>query len=278
MILFGNSETTTVSCGRGWVSNNMANTEFSEFSYGYALTDSLIRTLFPGLSRAPVFPSLFAEGSAGGGYDVQIPRYPVPLFLQFKIPRVITRWSRLAPPRYTTPYYRMSLRTKAPNQHELLLKLENKTPLVYYATPIFHTVFELDRYFAQKVVHEYSLFLKPSAIGVLNDDAHHVAYSTRDPVCWCRSEPKVVEPVFKGVEFLATVGRATRELRNIEAADVLKTLWDRLVELISPAHVIRADVSELYDFPHDDIHELARRIAYLAQVRLDVTFALLDTE
>lgn len=255
----------------------MANTEYSEFSYGYALTDSLMRTLLPGSSRAPVFPSLLAEGSAGGGYDVKIPSYPVPLFLQFKIPRVITRRSRLLPPRYSTPYYRFPLRTRKPDQHGLLLDLEKKFPLVFYATPLFHTVADLDLHYVRKGVHAHSIFVRPSSIGMLDDNSHHVAYSERDPICWCFSEPKVVESSLKGEEFLSSIGQVVHEQSNMDASAVLKSLWGWITEM-SP-HMRRVeDVPELYRYPHNDLPELVRRIAYIAQVRLGLTFALLGSD
>lgn len=256
----------------------MANTEYSEFSYGYALTDSLMRTILPGSSRAPIFPSLLAEGSAGGGYDVKIPTYPVPLFLQFKIPRVITRRSRLLPPRYSCPYYRFPLRTRAPDQHALLLDLEKKFPLVFYATPLFHTVIELDSHYARKEVHVHSIFVRPSSIGVLDDRPHQVAYSTRDPVCWCFSEPKAIEGRYKGKEFLVDVGRLARQQQRQDALTVLVMLWRKIIEVIMSEEYGRLGAPELMQYPGNDAQELVRRIAYLAQVRLGLTLALLATE
>ena len=256
----------------------MANTEYSEFSYGYALTDSLMRTILPGSSRAPVFPSLLAEGSAGGGYDVKIPAYPVPLFLQFKIPRVITRRSCLLPPRYSCPYYRFPLRTRTPDQHGLLLDLENKFPLVFYATPLFHTVIDLDAHYVRKAVHGHSMFIRPSAIGMLDDKTHHIAYSAREPICWCFSEPKVVEAGLKGEEFLAYVGRLAGEQRKQTAIAVLETLWRKIIEVVKLDKHVHAGATELGKYPGNDVQELLRRITYLAQVRLGLTLALLGSE
>jgi hypothetical protein len=123
---------------------------FTEFSFGYALTDNLIHAGLPSTSAAPVFPSLIAEGSAGGGYDVKIPARPVPLFLQFKIPQVVRRRSVNMPPGFAKPYLRMHLRTKRPNQHRLLLRLEAKGNLVAYATPGFWTTKDLDTHFVNQ--------------------------------------------------------------------------------------------------------------------------------
>ena len=45
----------------------------SEFIYGYALTSELISWHGTSITAAPVFPSLYQEGQAGGGYDVMLP-------------------------------------------------------------------------------------------------------------------------------------------------------------------------------------------------------------
>jgi hypothetical protein len=62
----------------------MKPTDISEFSYGYAVTESLVRQVRYPLQAAPIFPSLIAEGRSGG-YDVAIPFSGFPLFLQFKL-------------------------------------------------------------------------------------------------------------------------------------------------------------------------------------------------
>src|SRR6266446_3142726 len=114
----------------------MQTAQFSEFSYGYTITDNIIHGGFPGVPAAPFFPSLISEGTSGG-FDVKIPLRPVPLFLQFKIPQVVSRASAKMPDAFSPPYFRMHLRTKRPNQHQLLLDWEAAGNLVCYATPDF---------------------------------------------------------------------------------------------------------------------------------------------
>src|ERR1700690_2714236 len=65
--------------------------QFSEFSFGYALTDNLVNKVLTGSKGVPVFPSLQEEGKQGGGYDVKIPLRSAPLFLQFKLPQIVRR-------------------------------------------------------------------------------------------------------------------------------------------------------------------------------------------
>lgn len=59
--------------------------QFSEFSYGYCLTEDLIVGQGMPITAAPVFPSLIEEGQPGIGYDVRFDLPGVPLFLQFKL-------------------------------------------------------------------------------------------------------------------------------------------------------------------------------------------------
>ena len=55
---------------------------FSEFSYGYAVTEDIVRSNNP-LKAAPIFPSLRNEGTQGG-FDVKLDLPGSPLFLQFQ--------------------------------------------------------------------------------------------------------------------------------------------------------------------------------------------------
>src|SRR5205809_7131835 len=171
----------------------MAACEFSEFSYGFALTHSFVGSFSSALGRAPIFPSLIQEGSSGGGYDVKLPLVPFAIFLQFKIPSVLTRSSSLKPTAYSIPYYRFPFRTKKPNQHQLLLDLAATQPLVSYVAPLFHQLSDLDRFFSLGSVHRHSTFVSPSQIGPLDAMSHQLSYRPGETVFWLRSNPKAIE-------------------------------------------------------------------------------------
>ena len=79
--------------------------EFSEFSFGYALTEAFIWDMGLPMVGAPIFPNLFTEGQPGGGYDVRIPAVGLPIFLQFKLSEVIVKSSKYLPPIFSLPYY-----------------------------------------------------------------------------------------------------------------------------------------------------------------------------
>lgn len=58
--------------------------KFTEFSYGFALTQELIQSGGPYGYWTPYFPSFIKEGKSGEGYDVRIDRGKF-LYLQFKL-------------------------------------------------------------------------------------------------------------------------------------------------------------------------------------------------
>src|ERR1700761_7261345 len=101
----------------------MRTTQFSEFTFGFALTHNLINQLSVGGRVVPTFPSLKEEGKRHGGYDVEIPNYGAPLFLQFKLPQIVKRQSSKWAHGFSAPYYRMHLmRSTHSKQHASLLR------------------------------------------------------------------------------------------------------------------------------------------------------------
>lgn len=157
----------------------MRNENFSEFSYGFALTDELIHWYGTTLTAAPIFPSLQEEGRVGGGYDVKLPG--IPLFLQFKLSDRMERNNAVEVGRdnlLRTYFYRIHLRPlNRSAQHQLLLALESEANLVFYAGPAFFELAELNDAYRDHQVAQRSVFIRPSAIGPLPDDErHHIAF------------------------------------------------------------------------------------------------------
>ena len=152
------------------------NDPFSEFTYGFALTNELV-SREPKIISPPIFPSLFKEGQAGGGYDVALDRPGRPLFLQFKLSQYMSRNSarecRLneMKPRF----YRMHLRSrKKSQQHVLLQELENSgLGDVFYCAPAFRTVGQLSDHYRQNRVESESRFVRPSELPVISDNENH---------------------------------------------------------------------------------------------------------
>jgi hypothetical protein len=101
---------------------------YTEFSFGYAFTENLIRSSAIAPVGAPVFPNLIQEGSAG--YDIRINLPGVPLFFQYKLPELMKKGTAFEIAKYncpglSIPFFRMAMmRRDVSRQHELLIELE----------------------------------------------------------------------------------------------------------------------------------------------------------
>jgi len=138
------------------------------------------------------------------GYDVEIlrlglqPNSPgIPLFLQFKLSERIVR-KRCGQPEagyYDPPFYRVYLRTREPNQHQLLLNLKRKGKKVYYIAPGFHTTDGLNGNYAAGTVVSNSLLLCPGELGVFpTGEKHHFSFkSPLNSQVWRFSDPEKVQ-------------------------------------------------------------------------------------
>ena len=164
---------------------------FSEFTYGFALTNEIVG--WTAFSCAPIFPNLVEEGKKGGGYDVKLQRPGFTLYLQFKRADYMTRSSAREISKFgadlKTPFHRFNIIDGAKsNQHELLLALDETADLVFYAAPRFYSKTEIDAAWKENTTASRSIFVAPSNIGQLEDGPHTVAY---DPyTAWICSEPK----------------------------------------------------------------------------------------
>jgi len=167
---------------------------FSEFSYGYALTEKLISWAGTALVAAPIFPSLIEEGQTGG-YDLNLTFPGIVLFLQFKLSRLMgKRASEYRKRILDVPFYRVELRTGVSRQHELLLKLEKSYKWVYYVAPTFHEVADLNDAYLKGQILDRSILVAPSAIGPLPDaKPHHLSRWSKEPLQIRRQEPPVLD-------------------------------------------------------------------------------------
>lgn len=188
--------------------------DISEFSYGYALTDELIHWHGTPLTAAPVFPSLYQEGQAGGGYDVMLQRPGLPLFLQFKLSDCMVKRNaqEVRNGIFNVPFYRMHVRSaRHCQQHEMLLDLENGGNEVYYSAPAYHTPEELNAAYLAHQVRNRSLWLRPSIIGPLPDPRdHHVAFKIPGLPHFC-SRPRVLDTKGDFTEFTGHIDGAFRQ-------------------------------------------------------------------
>ena len=171
---------------------------YTEFSFGYAFTENLIRAVSSSPAGAPVFPNLKQEAQLG--YDVRIDFPGCPLFLQYKLPELMVRKSAAEISKYTLqginiPFFRISLmKRNLSKQHELLIELENRSPnTVYYSAPSMCNVEAFNEAYTSAKVHCQSVFFSPKSIGPLSDDQQHViAYRNGLNYAWLRSDPRKI--------------------------------------------------------------------------------------
>ncbi|WP_433942814.1 hypothetical protein [Paenibacillus sp. SN-8-1] len=168
---------------------------FSEFTFGFALTNEIVKKVSSSIGTAPIFPSLYDEGKNGGGFDVNVEIKGKPVFYQFKLSHYMKR--RNASERYlfNGPYYRFELMAlRHSDQHNLLLDLEGLGNLVFYCAPKFYESSELNKCFVSSTVTSNTIFVRPSKIGNLPDDEYHsVCFELGNPNVYFCSEPVKIE-------------------------------------------------------------------------------------
>lgn len=213
--------------------------DFSEFSYGYAVTEELVASHKAFVVGAPIFPSLYEEGKKGGGYDLKIPFSGKAVFLQFKLSEYLKKRSAREYQNglLKVPYYRMHLRPlRHSDQHNLLLDLEVSGETVLYIAPEFHLTRDLNQFYLGKVVVPNSAAFRPMEIGPLPDDeAHYVAYERSFPDAFlCSYEPKLIkkQSLSDGlIPFIKSAGVPTRVL----GGDGLRSIANRMLDVLGRA-------------------------------------------
>lgn len=176
----------------------MATAHFSEFSYGFAYTHEVVDTCWAAVAGAPVFPSLYDEGQAGG-FDLSIGLLGWTYFAQFKRADFLSRSNASWWHDHGGSYYRFPItRRRHSRQHALLLELEHQSVfhIVEYVAPRFHTAAALSNNFTNQNIVDRSLRIFPRRIGTVDDDQqHYVTYTAAgNPVV--RSEPFSIEPPY----------------------------------------------------------------------------------
>lgn len=211
--------------------------QFSEFSYGFALTHELVG--WTAIGAAPVFPSLLAEGRTGGGWDVKLDKPGLPLYLQFKRSQCIASGNgreRRAVRKHigqrnfnedlALPYYRFFfMESSLSKQHDLLLELDQGSRDVFYAAPYFHEQSEFDTAWGNRDVTRQTAFVRPRDVGQLTEGKHSIAFDTKHTDrAWVCSEAKSI-PVVRADTLLSSftekLGRQSTTVRE----DALK--WEQ---------------------------------------------------
>jgi hypothetical protein len=210
---------------------------FTEFSFGYALTENVIRSSPTAPAGAPAFPNLVQEGMLG--YDIRIDFPAAPLFLQFKLPELMRRGTvfeiaQWRCPGLSVPFFRISMmRRDISRQHELLIELESRYPSnVFYAAPALKNLREFDNAYNNAFVAQQSVFFSPADIGPLPDDkSHTLAYMAGAAIGNFFSEPKSIN--LKTFDQLSEGLRATFEHKP-DLRSVAQEIRENVVALASP--------------------------------------------
>lgn len=204
---------------------------YTEFSFGYAFTENLIRSLASKPLGAPVFPNLIQEAKLG--YDIKIDMPGCPLFFQYKLPELMVKNTAAEIAQHQLPgikvrFFRMPLmRRDLSIQHQLLMNLEGSYPKkVLYATPCLQNAADFNTAYNAAHVHRRSAFFSPRDIGPLPDDKSHViAYQDGLAYGYVCSEPKkipaksfediekVIQSSFEQKRF-GTLEQASADIRN----------------------------------------------------------------
>lgn len=241
---------------------------FSEFSYGFALTRELCERLSWGrLQAAPVFPSLIEEGQQG--YDVRLDWPGRPVFLQFKLSEYMVSGRAGQRHLFGRPYYRFWLRPyRVSRQHELLLARDRAPNIVLYAAPSVHQVEELNHAFLRRAVVDASVFVRPRDIGPLPDHNDHcVAFIPNGQMGYLCSDPRPIEIYSIGPEVIDTMSTELERITPVvDTGAYFEELASDLRDLLLESGPMRVTVTA-QQLP-ELIPNPARRAAYLCRTIL----------
>ena len=255
----------------------------SEFSYGYAVTEALVRDASLPLTAAPVFPSLLEEGKEGGGYDLLLNGPGVPLFIQFKLAEYMT--GRKGTPEirdrlFTGPFYRMHLRPlRRSNQHQLLCELEAQGNPVYYIAPAFHETTALNDLYLNKQILRKSVYFKPSTIGPLPDTSdHHVAFQLSGDA-YRLSDPAHIQQPFDLLTFTEDlVGRLNIQGEYALSFENVSLLIRSMIDILALDDMFHEqDVSNIAMIL-DDIPGLLEQLSFLSRVFFECNLFIVRTK
>lgn len=214
----------------------------SEFSYGFVLTHELVSAYGYWPTDAPT-PAGKKKKKAE---ETEETRLGHPLFIQFKASEYMKRRNAGESKLVGLPYFRFALHRKTQsNQHQLLIELEKKGNIVFYATPKIHEAVNLNSAFFDKQVAALSLFVSPGEIGDLPDnELHRVVFSQRVKDVFVCPPGRKLERAIHGEDFAQAVqGLISAREPQVINEDCFLNLASEMVSLVSPNRRIFDELS-----------------------------------
>ena len=176
-------------------------TEFSETQFAYGVTREIEDNIIWSNVGVPRFPTLRDEAELG--YDVSFDRGIYPIFLQYKVPKFLSRGNAKHWEIFNRPFYRFNIYgNKISNQHQRLYELSMVHEKTYYCSPAFHTYDEYCEYHRNRKIAENSIFVPLSSIGeILDNQDHTVIYNINPNEYYFCSKAKKIN-AYRGKEIL----------------------------------------------------------------------------
>ena len=245
---------------------------YTEFSFGFAFTENLIRSRRLAPDGAPYFPNLIQEARLG--YDVRLGFNGRPVFYQFKLPELMIRSNakELADPNLvagglTLPFFRMPImKTTISNQHNTLVNLELQgLGSVQYASPNFQDVHAFNAAFSGCRVHSDSILISPGVIGQINDaDQHHYIYNTGAATGWFCSEPKKV-PYLTGGDSVEKLISGISKDGGMPVTEIPEKTLDAIREVLPNAE--RSNLGSIFETQLREAKESVERVDVVMETR-----------
>lgn len=210
--------------------------DFSEFSFGFAITAELLHGYHMPIHGYPIFPNLVEEARLG--YDVKLDQPGTPMFLQFKLAEAMTRRSAIEIRDHNLPltptFYRIKLWSWTQSrQHQLLLDLDQSPNQVFYVAPRFYTAARFSQSYTSRTMINNSAFVTPSSVGPLQDsETHHIVYDELATRGWSLSEPRRIKEVLTGPMFLSRVAETAR-VRRVTARTAIEQTRRNLIAALN---------------------------------------------
>lgn len=257
--------------------------DFSEFTYGFLLCSEILnkKRRRQIISSAPRLPSLLEEAKIG--YDVEIPRRGLPLFLQFKLAQYLKPNSRArCSSSYNQEFFRITLykRTKS-RQHNLLCELAQKSPHVYYTAPAFYLERDFNRFFINENIINNSVFIPLRRLEEIKDDDEHFITYVKSKLMgfkWHSEEGIYTEYPISGTDWLTHIEEGLSSYQDF-GPEYFLSLRELLVDIIGKRQ-LHYELNEA-PFPllhNNDQPSVLRDIHYLLNAYFGSTLIFLNSD